>query len=319
LPRRASQPTGTDAGAAQLFRLSLLVAAGGLSVVAVAIARAAGAVQPVPGATAPRFTVLDQGVTYPRANAAGVIIVALAALGLFVLLRLAGSTLREAAGRRRFARSVAVRRPRPWRDVVLLDDPVPQAFCAGLLRPRIYLSTATVRGLEPDELEAVLAHERHHRLRRDPLRVALARALADAFFFLPVLRRLGVGHSALAELAADDAAVRGVRGGAATLASALLSFGGSAHPRGAVGVAPERVDHLLGRTPAWRLPAAPLVAAAITVLLLALTAWQLGRVAVLHASLDLPFFSARPCVVLLALGSGAVVALAAGALCRRAR
>ena len=137
---------------------------------------------------------------------------------------------------------------------MLVEEAQPQAFCAGFLRPRVFLSTGALRHLGQDELGAVLAHEEHHRARRDPLRIALARVFSHAFFFLPVLRRLSDRYCAMAELAADDAAARVSRGGGATLASALLSFSASAHPQGAVGIAPERVDHLLGRTPSWRLP-----------------------------------------------------------------
>ncbi|HEX3318215.1 MAG TPA: M56 family metallopeptidase [Solirubrobacteraceae bacterium] len=310
MPGRARQRTGADAAAARLFGLSLLVAGGGLIAIALAVAGGAGAVQTVPVRAAPRFTVLHQSFSYPSANVAAVLALGLAALGLFVLLRLTAAALTEAAGRRRFARAVAARHPRPYRGAIVVDDTAPQAFCAGLLRPRVYLSTAAVRGLRPDELDAVLAHERHHRRRRDPLRIAMSRAVADALFFLRVLRRLSDRYSAVAELAADDAAVGSVRGGASTLASALLSFSASAPPRGAVGIAPERVDHLLGRAPSLRLPSALLVGGAGTVLLLAAAAWRLGRVAVVHASLKLPLLSARPCVMVLALGCGGLGALA---------
>jgi hypothetical protein len=100
------------------------------------------------------------------------------------------------------------------------------------------------------------------------------------------------------------------RGGRATLASALLSFSASAHPRGAVGIAPERVDHLLGRTPSWRLPGALLVVGLATVLLLTVLAWEAGRMAVAQATFSLPVASSRPCVMALALVPGIVAAVA---------
>ncbi|MGH2945807.1 MAG: M56 family metallopeptidase [Solirubrobacteraceae bacterium] len=138
--------------------------------------------------------------------------------------------------------------------VRLLEHSRPQAFCAGFLRPRVYLSTGVLEQLDEGELRAVVAHERHHQARRDPLRILAAEVLADALFFAPMLRRLRERYGALAELAADEAAVRRSGGDAAPLASALLSFGTTEDPSVVVGIAPERVDHLLGRPPRWELP-----------------------------------------------------------------
>lgn len=159
-------------------------------------------------------------------------------------------------------------------DVTIVDDVRATAFCAGILRPRIYVSTAAIALLTPAELAAVLAHESHHRSRRDPLRILCARALADAFYFLPFLRRVSDRYAQLAELAADEAAAH--VSGRSVLASALLRFGergGQAAP--VIGIAPERVEHLLGEPPRWQLPLAALsgsVAAAAALLGLALAA-----------------------------------------------
>lgn len=316
---RRSGRANLDAGASRLFLLSLVIAAAALAAVAVALVDGTGSVrvgahEPVRG-----FTVLHETLTYPRANAAAIVVLVLAALGLFVLLQLIWAAAAEVRAQGRFSRAIAARRPRAYGGVTLVDEAQPQAFCAGFLRPRIFLSTGAVRRLGRDELEAVLAHEEHHRARRDPLRIALARVFGHAFFFLPVLRRLSERYCAMAELAADDAAVRSSAGGGATLASALLSFSASAHPHGAVGIAPERVDHLLGRTPSWRLPGALLVAGLATVMLLTLLAWEAGRMAVVHATFNLPVFSTRPCVMALALVPGIVAAVAVSYLRRPAR
>ena len=56
------------------------------------------------------------------------------------------------------------------------------AFCAGLLRPRVYATAAVVTTLAPAELDAVLSHEAAHARRRDPLRRLIARAAADTMF-----------------------------------------------------------------------------------------------------------------------------------------
>jgi BlaR1 peptidase M56 len=315
-PRKAAS---IDAGASRLFGLSLIIAFGALAAVAVALVDGTGAVRSGPQASVRHFSVLHESFSYPRANAAAVVVLILAGLGLLVVLRLTWAAVAEVWAQRRFSRAIAARRPRSYGDVIVVDDVEPRAFCSGFLRPQIFLSTGTLRDLRGDELEAVLAHEEHHRRRRDPLRIAIARVFSHAFFFLPILRRLSDRYCAMAELAADDAAVRTTRGGGATLASALLSFNATAHPHGAVGIAPERVDHLMGRTPTWQLPGTLLVCGLGTVLVLAAVAWQAGRMAVVHATFSLPFLSTRPCVMALALVPGIFAAVAVTYVRRPAR
>ncbi len=64
--------------------------------------------------------------------------------------------------------------------VRVVDLPHPTAFCYGLLRPRICLSSALVMEMSPAQLRAVLLHERHHLLRRHPLKTLLLETLVDA-------------------------------------------------------------------------------------------------------------------------------------------
>lgn len=111
----------------------------------------------------------------------------------------------------------------------LVDDTRPQAFCAGLAHPVVWLTTGLLDGLDQDALAAVLRHERHHVRHRDPLKLLLVRALADAFFFLPLVRDLGQAYQVHKELAADADAVSspaGQRG----LARALLHMLGNGTP-----------------------------------------------------------------------------------------
>jgi Zn-dependent protease with chaperone function len=183
------------------------------------------------------------------------VVLALLSLATAAALLAARSLWRQVRDQRRFLRGLArVGEARiGGASASVIESPRPQAFCAGLLRPRVYISTAALRLLTPSELSAVLAHESHHRARRDPLRILAARVFADALFFLPALGRLSRRYHQLAELAADDAAARSW--GASALASALLRFGErgeEAMP--VVGIAPERVEHLLGQAPRWQLP-----------------------------------------------------------------
>jgi hypothetical protein len=109
---------------------------------------------------------------------------------------------------------------------------------------------------------------------------ALVRAVGDAYSLGALPRR----EQALAELAADDAAVRSR--GAAPLASALLAFGGDSAQ-----IAPERVDRLTGQPGRDEIPGA-LVAGAGAVIagLLALLAF--GLLVHGHPRVCLPLASA---------------------------
>ena len=159
-----------------------------------------------------------------------------------------GLALRSLA--RRLIRNGRFLRRLPTREAVLCGHGVrvfadrrPHAFCGGWLRPRVYLSDGALGVLAPEELAAVLEHERHHARRRDPLRAVVAAAASDAFAVIPPLASVVRRQPALAELAADSVAVRAA-GSPAPLASALLVFEESGVA--GAGVAPERVDHLAG-------------------------------------------------------------------------
>jgi Zn-dependent protease with chaperone function len=133
------------------------------------------------------------------------------------------------------------------------------AFCAGLLRPRVY-ATAAVAGLAPAELDAVLAHEAAHARRRDPLRRLLARAAADTMFWLPLVRWWSGRQAEGAELRADQAALG--YAGRRAVASALLAAGEAGAPAAAAGyggVTAARVAQLLGDDLPARRPAPALV------------------------------------------------------------
>src|SRR5207237_9218309 len=91
-------------------------------------------------------------------------------------------------------------------DAVVIADEQPRAFCAGLLRPRVYVSSGAVALLDEAALRAVLAHERHHARRWDPLRLAIARVIARALFFVPGLAELVRRQRAIAEVRADERA-----------------------------------------------------------------------------------------------------------------
>jgi hypothetical protein len=149
------------------------------------------------------------------------------------------------------------------------EDSRPLAFCVGLVRPEVYVSRAAVDQLIPDVLRIVMTHEEHHRVRRDPLRRAIARTLAEGFYFLPVLGQVGQKYLALSEIRADRAAAGGTEDGRRDVAEALLALPASEGTQDQVIVAKDRVDDLTGERGVWTPSRSTIVAtlAALTALL----------------------------------------------------
>jgi Zn-dependent protease with chaperone function len=150
-------------------------------------------------------------------------------------------------------------------EAICLDDPASSAFCAGLLRPRVYVTSGMVTALADEELAAVLVHEAEHARRRDPLRRLSARAAADVLFWLPLVGWWSGRRLEDAELAADRAAIDRV--GRTQLARALRATAVvAAAGVGARfdGAAAARVSQLLGDPLPRRRP--PLAACLLSLL-----------------------------------------------------
>jgi Zn-dependent protease with chaperone function len=97
------------------------------------------------------------------------------------------------------------------------------ALCVGgYLRPTIYASTEVVQSLEPEELEAALAHEVSHARRRDPLRLLWLASCPDFLQLFRLDRPWRLAFSSASEFAADAGASHGSPEVALDLASALL-------------------------------------------------------------------------------------------------
>lgn len=298
------------ARARRVYRLSIALAAVGAAASMLALGVAVSLVE----VRAPSIAELVSAcgrVVSADVGGASALVLALATLGLAVLALGTSSLARRVRANRRYLGEL----PRTGEleiagtAVSLFPSDRAEAFCAGCARPRVHVSTGAVELLDRDQLEAVVAHERHHRERRDPLRLLMASVLADALFFLPVLRRLNSRYAALSELAADEAAVRAKD--PKTLASALLAFGESKAAGAVVGIAPERVDHLLGRRSRWELPVTLLAGAGVAVggvLALALLAASVAG----RGSVDVVMLLTHLCTALVA-----ALPLLAGALALR--
>jgi hypothetical protein len=286
--------------ATRVSRASLALGALGLASAVFVIVRLLETWRVGARAAGHQISILGLSLSYPTANVDAIVIMLLAALGAAVTFLVVRGAVRELAASRRFHYLLSEQDVQALHGALVIADPEPRAFCAGLLRPRVYVSTGAVTMLDAEALGAVLAHERHHARRHDPLRLAAGRVLAQALFFLPELGDLVERQQALAELSADESAVNAAEANRSALARAMLSFSDAPGAENVAGIDPARVDYLLGDAPSWRFPAMLCAAAASVIALLAAVAVLAGQVASGSATLALPVLSRQPCIVVLA-------------------
>lgn len=93
------------------------------------------------------------------------------------------------------------------RKVWRLSHPGLMCFAAGNIRPRIFVSGATLE-LEREIREAALLHEEAHLKQHAPLRRALLSLFATTWWFLPGARQAAENESLRLEVEADDDALR---------------------------------------------------------------------------------------------------------------
>jgi hypothetical protein len=227
-----------------------------------------------------------------------------------VTARTVAGAARELVAGRRLRRRLVDHEPRELDDVRVIVEERPRAFCAGLFRPHVYVSTGAIAVLDELALSAVLAHERHHARRRDPLRLATGRVIAGALFFVPGIRDLVRRQCTLIELGADEAAINAGPEHRSALARAMLAFAERSDPAHPAGIEPERVDHLLGDAPSWGFPLLLWLLAGSVLASLAAVGALAGLLASGSATLALPFLSRQPCVVMLAVIPALVVLIA---------
>ena len=291
-----------------VFTLWLALAAAGLGITLAALALVVSRVDFAVPAVAELAAACRRWLV-PHADPASLAVLGVGALSAAALIIAVHAAARQVRATRRLERAARVVGRVPTApDVRLVESDTPEAFCTGFLRPRIYFSTGAVDLLAERELEAVVAHERHHARRRDPLRLLLARSVSQGLFFVPGLGQLAERYAALAEVDADAAAQRAPGGGRA-LAAALLVF--DAQPTSAgVGISPQRADHLLGARVRWELPLLLLAGAGLVLTAAAVGAVRIAQ-ATDHAAVSLPALLAQACMVAMA---AVPVGLAAGGL-----
>jgi Zn-dependent protease with chaperone function len=110
--------------------------------------------------------------------------------------------------------------------VRLVDHPLAAAYCLPGMRPRIVLSQGVVDALSPDQLAAVVTHERAHARGHHDLVTQPFAAWRQTFPFLPAAGRALAAVELLVEMVADDVARRSCA--AAPLVEALTRLAAAA-------------------------------------------------------------------------------------------
>lgn len=151
-----------------------------------------------------------------------------AALALYLLSHLGVTIVRVTRQRRRHLELLdLLTAPHPTRSRTrVLDDAVPLAYCLPRGTQSVtVLSQGLLDRLDPDELVAVIAHERAHVEQRHDILLLAFRAWRSALPWFPIAVRAESDVLELVEMLADDHARREVRD--EVLARAILQVGAS--------------------------------------------------------------------------------------------
>ncbi len=82
------------------------------------------------------------------------------------------------------------------------------AFCFGIIKPNIYLSSTLVKQMTKRELEAIVLHEKYHIEHRDSSIMLIANTLSFLFPFFPILNEYTRSYKIQREIAADRQAIK---------------------------------------------------------------------------------------------------------------
>src|SRR5581483_2415787 len=91
-----------------------------------------------------------------------------------------------------------------------IDSEKQFAFCLGIRKPKIYISTALVSLLNIQEVEAVLRHERYHLENRDTLTMIVASIGESLLPFFPLISDFLHNYRIEREIKADKEAIQGL-------------------------------------------------------------------------------------------------------------
>jgi Zn-dependent protease with chaperone function len=217
-----------------------------------------GALLVVAALCVPSYLWLEPAADLEKVGPGALLLAGLAAgLGVLGLARGAHAVVKSARYARNCRRIGRVTTLGGLRATVI-ESPRVLLALTGLLRPRIVVSSAVLKALSPEQLEAAVRHERAHLSSRDNLK-RLAVVMTPVLLpFRSVFLELECTWARVAEWAADDRAAAGDSGQPIALASALVRvsrLGAVAAPALATSLVDAgqdlsaRVDRLLNAAP----------------------------------------------------------------------
>jgi beta-lactamase regulating signal transducer with metallopeptidase domain len=108
--------------------------------------------------------------------------------------------------------------------VRVIQDKRIGAFCFGITSPMVYISTQMISIATPDEIEAVLRHEKYHLENNDTLVMLFAVFTESLFPFFPLLSDFISHYQTHRELQADRSAILAMKRGKDHLGSILTKL-----------------------------------------------------------------------------------------------
>ena len=239
---RATWPSRAPATALALWQAVAL--AGGLSMIGCLLAFGSAPAGSFPSTVAQLAPVLLAGPIPPEFGALQLAALTLAAaVALLLTANLALTAVRAERERRRQHQLVDILSdPMPGDPRTrVLPHPVPLAYCVPGIRPTTVLTDGLIEALAPDELSAVIAHERTHLDQLHHLVRLAFRAWHSALPWFPIANRAERSVVTLTEMLADDGARRTV--GTDALLRALARVGNAGEsgsfPDAASGASPD--------------------------------------------------------------------------------
>lgn len=239
---RAHWPARAPAAALALWQAIAL--AGGLSMIGCLVAFGSAPAGSLPATVVALAPHVLSGPLPPGFGVAQVAALTLAvAITLLLLLNLALVAARAERERRRQHQLVALLSdPMPGQPRTrVLAHPVPLAYCVPGIRTATVLTDGLIEALAPDELAAVIAHERTHLEQLHHLVRLAFRAWHSAIPWFPIANRAERAVVTLTEMLADDGARR--TAGDDALRRALVRVGNAgesaSYPDAAVGADPD--------------------------------------------------------------------------------
>ncbi len=96
----------------------------------------------------------------------------------------------------------------PTHKIIQLPQPSHAAFTAGIIQPKVYLSTGLINALSNNQLEAVFLHELHHLQNHDSRIAILLLGIRGIRVVVPFFHDIEVHIKASAEHAADQFVIK---------------------------------------------------------------------------------------------------------------